>query len=502
MAKSRLRRCLVWTAVLALGLGLFFYGKPAWLLLSTWWKDRPVPDNLPPGYVDDASRMNATKVAEVWDIPTNVEEAEPQLQALLKRARDQGLRVSIAGARHSMGGHSIYPDGIVVNMLPFKALELDAAAGILHVGAGARWEDVIPYLDARGRSVSVMQATHNFSVGGSLSVNCHGWQQGKPPIVSTVESFRLMRADGVVVRCSRTENPDLFALAIGGYGLFGVILDVDLRVVPNERYRLDPPVFVSSKQYAARYREIVDRADDVTLAFGRLNVTPGDATFLREALLTVFRRSRCRPEEIPPLKTPGYHTLRRTILLAEIGSDEGKALRWSAEAKASKHIAGRFFSRNQLLNEDATLYQEHKAERTEILHEYFLPPARLEEFFAKLRVIVPAHHRDLLHVTLRDVRADGETFLRYADRDLIAVVMLFSQPRTAEGDSRMEGMTREMVDAALECGGRFYLPYRLHYTGAQLEKAYPRIRQFFEQKRRFDPDELFQNQFYRKYAAP
>lgn len=47
----------------------------------------------------------------------------------------------------------------------------------------------------------------------------------------------MLLPDGTVVRCSREERPDLFAHVLGGYGLFGVILDADLRTVPNERYR-------------------------------------------------------------------------------------------------------------------------------------------------------------------------------------------------------------------------------------------------------------------------
>src|SRR5207247_2233540 len=141
--------------------------------------------------------------------------------------------------RNSMGGHTIRPGGIVIDMLPFRKMELDEENGMLHVQAGARWKDILPYLDQRGRSVAVMQSDNTFSVGGSLSVNCHGWQFGRPPISSTVENFRLMKADGSIVRCSRAENQELFSLVLGGYGLFGIILDVDLRVVPNERYRLE-----------------------------------------------------------------------------------------------------------------------------------------------------------------------------------------------------------------------------------------------------------------------
>ena len=50
-------------------------------------------------------------------------------------------------------------------------------------------------------------------------------------------------------------------------------------------------------------------------------------------------------------------------------------------------------------------------------------------------------------------------------------------------------------------GGRYYLPYRLHATIEQFNRAYPQAQQFFQLKRQYDPEELFQNEWYRKYAA-
>jgi FAD/FMN-containing dehydrogenase len=64
----------------------------------------------------------------------------------------------------------------------------------------------------------------------------------------------------------------------------------------------------------------------------------------------------------------------------------------------------------------------------------------------------------------------------------------------------MEALTQELIDAAVECDGRHYLPYRLHATREQFVKAYPQATAFFDQKRKHDPDERFQNQFYRQYG--
>jgi FAD/FMN-containing dehydrogenase len=254
--------------VLGFGLLLLFCARPALRLLTAAWNDRNELQPAVPGQVDDASRLNQTSVAEIVDLQVDVDRAEVQLAELLQRARRDGLRVSIAGARHSMGGHTVYPGGISINMLPLNAMELDTEREILHVGAGALWSDIIPFLDRAGRSVSVMQSNSSFSVGGSLSVNCHDWQ-----------------------------------------------------------------------------------------------------------------------------------------------------------------------------------------------------------------------------------------FLRYADRPMLSLVMLFNQKRTAEGETEMRQMTRQLVDAALQVGGRYYLPYRLHATVAQFHAAYPMASEFFVLKRRHDPDGLFQNEFFLKYGG-
>lgn len=155
-----------------------------------------------------------------------------------------------------------------------------------------------------------------------------------------------------------------------------------------------------------------------------------------------------------------------------------------------------------MLNESAELFANRSAETTDILHEYFIPPTQFNAFLRRLREIIPRHDGDLLNVTIRNILRDDDAFLRYADQDLFALVMLFNQSRLPEGEAQMMEMTRDLVAAVLELGGRYYLPYRLHATQRQFEQAYPQAAEFFELKRRYDPDELFQNQFYVRYGKP
>ena len=487
------------TSLLVLAVGtvaLLAVVPPIFHLVRTAYRDRSVVEHLPPGFADDVSRLDKTQVAEIWDIPSDPQKGEDQLRELLLKAQASHLRVSIAGARHSMGGQTIYPGGIRVNMLPFKGMKLDEDRNLLHVQAGAKWADVIPYLDQHGRSVAVMQSDNSFTVGGSLSVNCHGWQYGRPPIASTVESFHLMKADGSAIACSRTQNRELFSLALGGYGLFGVILDADLRVVPNERLRLQQYVVPLDRAMESFARSL-RKTPDVEMSYGRMNITP--QKMFDEVLINVFYRES---GSIPHLTAAGSHWLPRLVFRGSAGSTYGKEIRWSAETNIQPELTGKVFSRNQLMNDNAEWYLDRSDETTDILHEYFVDREHAGEFLAAARKIIRRHNEDLLNVTVRDVKADPDTFLNYARGDTLAFVMFFSQPRTAAGDSEMQEMTVELLDAVLQAGGRYYLPYRLHATPAQFLRAYPQADQFFSLKRQYDPHELFQNQFYRKYGEP
>jgi FAD/FMN-containing dehydrogenase len=445
---------------------------------------------------DDVSRLNATPIHQFWDILSDESTAQSALRELLKQAGGAGLHVSIAGARHSMGGQTIAPGGIRVNMLPLRAMKLDEKTDLLHVDAGALWADVIPYLDRHGRSVEVMQSDNSFTVGGSMSVNCHGWQYGRPPIASTVESFHLMKADGTVVRCSRTENKQLFSLALGGYGLFGIILDADLRVVKNERLRLEQVVVPLDSAMTSFERKLRERGTP-RMFYARLNITP-DRMF-DDVLINIFY-----PEQgaIPNLTDPKLLGLRRAIFRGSVGSGFGKGVRWEAETKIAPHLTGTVFSRNQLMDESSDWYLDHSDATTDVLHEYFLPKDDAVPFLRQAKEIICAHHADLLNVTVREVETDNDTFLRYADQPMIAFVMFFSQRRTAVADRDMERLTRELIDVALHSGGRYYLPYRLHASVEQFRSAYPQSGEFFRLKQQYDPKNLFENEFYLKYASP
>ena len=485
-----------------LGLALFLLvllliARPAWHLGMTAWNDPDSPVPPPAEGLTDASRMETAPVNE-WHLPVaaSLEEAEASLREALARARDTHRSVTLGGARHSMGGHTLRDQALHIHLQHLNHIQYDADQQTLRVGAGARWAEILPILDQHGRSVAVMQSNNSFSVGGSLSANCHGWAFPCAPIASTVRQFRLMLANGEVRVCSRTQNEDLFQAALGGYGLMGIITEAVLTTVPN--HLLVRERWVLSIQDAfATYQEHIENDPTVELAYGRFDVS--EEHFLKRLVVTAWRNEGAPPNT--PLQTPRLRGLRRAVFRGSVGSDYGKRLRWVAETKIQPHAASDQQTRNNLLNESVTVFANHDPHATDILHEYFLPEDSVPAFLDHVRSGVRNHQVDLLNVTIRRVETDDDTLLRYADRPLFALVMLFHQKRTEAAEQSMRSCTRELIAAALDLDGRYYLPYRPHATLEQFHQAYPAAETFRQIKSRVDPESLFRNRFFDRYLA-
>jgi FAD/FMN-containing dehydrogenase len=460
-----------------------------------------VPPPLPPSRVllDDASELDATVVRGITFAGDSTERTAQRMIPLLQSiSRGTDPPMVVSGARHSMGGHSLLSGGWVMDALPMNSVAVNAAAGTVRVGGGATWKDVIAVLNAAGFAPKVMQSNHDFTVGGSLSVNCHGWHTNSQPIASTVQRLRVLTADRKITTCSREVNPRLLSLALGGYGMFGIILEADLAVVPNVMLK---PAFavVPTKEYATAFAQrVYTTGSRVEMAYGRLSVDPH--SFLEQAIIGTYIPIEQTRGQVLPVKPEAHNNLRRAIFGNSVGSDTGKSLRWLLEKRLNPMLAEPV-SRNSILSAPVNILSDTDPNTVYILHEYFVPQDRLWEFIQSARTIIRAAEANLLNVTVRDVRQDQRSTLAYARQDVFGLVMTFVQQKTPAGETQMRDLTRHLIDAALGSGGTYYLPYRPHATLQQFRRAYPAWTIALQAKAQYDPDGLFRNTFYDRYIA-
>jgi FAD/FMN-containing dehydrogenase len=453
--------------------------------------------------VNDASCLSRTPVAGVVRVDN-----EKQAGDALTYARAHGLAVSAAGVKHSMGGQAFGLNGLVLDMRGMNAVRLDAARRTVTVGAGATWHQIQNAIHPRF-AVKAMQSTDIFSVGGSISVNAHGMDHRAGALLGSIRSLRVMLADGRIVTASRDENADLFRHVVGGYGLFAVILSAELEVVPNDIYRSERAV-IATRDFPALFDRIA--ADpSIGLTYAHLSTAPG--SLLDEALVYTYHKVPDAGLKRAPLSEVASTKLRRlTVNLAKRG-DFFKSAKWWTE----KHLEHRFesctvtraqamgdgeaclVSRNDPMHDSVAYLRNALPAETDILHEYFVPRARLLPFLDGMRRLFRAHDANVLNVSIRAVDAEDHA-LTYAPAPAFSVVLYLNQKTDSEGSRRMAALTSDLIDLSRANGGRFFLPYQLHYTAAQLEASYPEIGAFFAAKRRFDPEGRFSNRWYQRYA--
>jgi len=140
-----------------------------------------------------------------------------------------------------MGGQQFRRNGVLLDSTHLnKVLSFDFDRGLIEVEAGIQWPELIRFLQSEQQDkplqwmIAQKQTGCDFlSLGGALAANIHGRQLCRPPIIADIEDFTIVMHNGNTLKCNRENNKHLFSLAIGGYGLFGVIYSVTLRLIPK-----------------------------------------------------------------------------------------------------------------------------------------------------------------------------------------------------------------------------------------------------------------------------
>ncbi|MBV8696432.1 MAG: FAD-binding oxidoreductase, partial [Bradyrhizobium sp.] len=320
--------------------------------------------------LNDASRLSPTPVAKHLTISKPAQDdLIARVRAELKEAAEAGRPFAASVARHSMGGQSLPRDGTAIT-LDGGTLEIDTAAKAYRTTAGNRWSDVIRILDPKGFSPAVMQSNSDFGVGSTFCVNAHGWPVPHGPFGSTVKAIRLVLADGTLVQCSRTENAELFGLAMGGYGLFGVIVELDVEMTEN---LLLQPKFerMAPERFASEFIRAIDTDRSLKMAYGRMSVSRKN--FFDDALMVTYHPVANAPITLPAVASAGKLSgLQNDIYRAQTGWEIAKGLRWFMESRLGPAITGGAATRNSLMAEPVVNLAQKDLRRTDILHEYFV----------------------------------------------------------------------------------------------------------------------------------
>jgi FAD/FMN-containing dehydrogenase len=465
-------------------------------------KLRTVRKTDSPTWVNDThSALNRTAVTRILE-PRSAAEVADAVAAAARR----GEPLAIAGARHAMGGQQFLSGGALLDTRKLNHLRwFDRGAGLLEMEAGASWPDVIRgYLKLqRGRETGYgirqkQTGADRLTLGGAVAANIHGRGLTARPFVADIESLEVVTASGDLVRCSRQENAQLFRHVVGGYGLFGVVTSVALRLVPR---------VMVQRQVARIEVEDLMHAFDTRIAAGHLYgdfqfaTSPRSADFLRGGVLSSYR-----PVEIPgPMPGDQLRLSQENWneLLAFAHVDKQAAFRKFTEFYLATH-GQLYWSDTHQLNlylEDYHGALDHRlgaaVRGSEMITELYVPRSHLVEFMNDVRGDFRLNDVDFIYGTIRLIEADHETALPWARQPWACVIFNLHVDHRPTDIERAAGHFRRLIDHALRYGGSYFLTYHRYANAAQVEAAHPGIREFLASKRAFDPAGTFQSDWYR-----
>jgi FAD/FMN-containing dehydrogenase len=438
--------------------------------------------------ITDITQLQRIQVAEVKQPRTTEEIAQ-----LLKSSTGP---VSIGGSRASMGGQIAEPGSLHLDLRGFnRILEVDPENKRITVQAGATWRDLQDALDPHNLSVKIMQTYSNFTVGGSLSVNAHGRYMGAGPIAQSVQDFQLILASGEVLKVSRSQNPELFYGALGGYGGLGVIGEVTLDVVPNSNVKRSTHT-LEADDYGDYFEKHIRHDENVI--FQNADLHPPDFTSARSVSWRKTEEPLTNPERL--IARGQSYPLTSRLINGTADFPFGFEIR--------RYLLEPLFyaqnvvtTRNHEASYDAhELEPKSRQESTYVLREYFVPSQRYREFLAKMRAVFELYQPKIINVSVRHATADPGTLLAWSRGETFAFVVYYEQGTDADAIAAVGQWSRAMVDAVLEVGGTYYLPYQNHPTLGQFTRAYPKAAEFFALKRQVDPQLRFQNSLMARYG--
>jgi FAD/FMN-containing dehydrogenase len=476
-----------------------------YLLPGTCSSVKQSAEEKDPGlWVNDIhSQLNATHLR------ASVRPASVQgLQQVVRDAQERRFSLCIAGGRHAMGGQQFLSEGVLVDMRGMnRIVAFDQQRGLIEVGAGIEWPALIDYLEAaqagsteKWTIAQKQTGADRLTLGGALSANAHGRGLAMKPMIADVESFALVDAVGALRKCSRTDNAELFRLAIGGYGLFGIIATVTLRLVRRQKLERVVEIVETDKLMPAFDDRI---AAGFLYGDWQFAIDPASADFLSRGVFSCYRSI---DPATPISEAPKELTIdewRNLMYLAH--TDKAKA--WELYSGHYLATSGQVYWSDRM--QQSVYIDDYHREldpelsggkpATEMISEIYVPRAGLSAFLAEVRADFRANAVNLIYGTVRLIERDDESFLAWATQPWACVIFNLHVAHDEPSLAKAANDFRRLIDRGRQHGGSYYLTYHRWANRAEMAAAYPNFPEFLRLKRQYDPEERFQSDWYRQY---
>jgi FAD/FMN-containing dehydrogenase len=135
-----------------------------------------------------------------------------------------------------------------------------------------------------------------------------------------------------------------------------------------------------------------------------------------------------------------------------------------------------------------------------MISELYIHRSCLPAFMRRVRDEARRHDIDIIYGTIRLIEQDNESVLAWARQAWACIVFNLHVDHCPAGIDKAKHDFRCLIDCAADLGGSYYLTYHRWATRAQIERCHPRLREFLDRKREYDPKGLFTSDWYEHHV--
>lgn len=183
-------------------------------------------------------------------------ESADDVIAVVRAATAAGLRIAAQSTGHAAPGlcETDLSDVVLVRLGALRGVTVHPETRTATVLGGSHWNDVLDATAPHGLTALHGSAGDVSVVGYSLNGGVSFYARAHGLGINAVRSVQIVTAYGTLVRASADENTDLFWAVRGGSGSFGVVVSLEIDLLPYA------DVFAGMLLWDASHTEAVSRA--------------------------------------------------------------------------------------------------------------------------------------------------------------------------------------------------------------------------------------------------
>lgn len=201
---------------------------------------------------------NVTYSAARLHCPTTIE----QLQELVVRST---CKLRVLGSRHSFNTIADCAEDLVSLENLDQTITLDRQRSTVTVSAGITYGQLCPQLHRTGYALHNTASLPHISVAGAIATATHGSGDSNGNLATAVAALELVKADGELITLARENDGERFNGAVVGLGGLGVVAKVTLDVAPTFAVQQEVYERLPLAQLEAHFDEIANTAYSVSL---------------------------------------------------------------------------------------------------------------------------------------------------------------------------------------------------------------------------------------------